>query len=216
MMPALIQNASLLRRLALLAVACCGGTVRAQENNPALERLYEADQAVREGDWSGLSSDSLNAIAQADAARRAQADSVLAAGGARTSADYYHAAMVFQHGSDSTAYRRAYDLGLRAVALDSANADARWIVPRAYDRWQVSLGRPQVYGTQFLMQPGEGWSLQEPNDLGAVTDAERARWGIAPKAAVLAMVTCLNETGDFDACVAARDAALEPPPDDAP
>ncbi len=214
----LIQHGKPRCRLAilLLATASLGGPVQAQADNPLLERLYDADQAIREGDWSALTPDSLEALVQADAARRAEVDSVLAAGGAHTSGDFYHAAMVFQHGADSAAHRRAYDLGLRAVELDSTNADARWIVPRAYDRWRLSIGQPQLYGTQLLSTDGETWTLSEPHDLGAVTDAERARWGLAPLSAILEMVTCFNETGDFDACVAARDAALAPSPDEAP
>ncbi len=182
------------------------GPVLAQEDHPELRRLMEADQAVREGDWSALSADSLRAISRADSVRQVRVRALLAERAVRTGADHYHAALVLQHGNDSTAYRQAFELSREAAEL--GYDEARWLVPRAYDRWQLSIGKPQVYGTQFVVFDGTG-NLQEPHDLDAVSDEERVRWGLAPKAAVLRMHDCLQETGDFRACAAARDAALD-------
>ncbi|MDX1530415.1 MAG: hypothetical protein R3362_02715 [Rhodothermales bacterium] len=175
-------------------------------DSPELRRLMEADQAARQADWSQLTPDSLRAIWTADSLRQVRVRELLADGAVRTPADHYHAALVLQHGRDSTDYRQAYRLS--RAAAEAGYDGARWLVPRAYDRWQLSIGEPQVYGTQFFSGPdGAGLKLDEPHGLDAVTDAERARWGLAPKAAILEMAACVEETGDFRACAARRDAA---------
>lgn len=88
-----------------------------------------------------------------------------------TANDYYHAAMIFQHGSDSVAYKLAWDLAEIAVTLDSTHYSALWLTAAAQDRYLLSIGKRQVYGTQFMVYT-DVWYLQVI-DQSAVSDADR-------------------------------------------
>jgi hypothetical protein len=87
--------------------------------------------------------------------------------------------MIFQHGNDPADYARANELARKAVALDPKHASARWLVAATEDRHRQSLGKPQIYGTQFKRHDGGPWTL-EPIDETAVTDAERVEMGVPP------------------------------------
>ncbi len=87
----------------------------ASDDNPELARIYEEDQADRHGapddiDWSE--------VGPRDEQRRARVLELLTAGEVRSAADYFHAAMVFQHGSSLEDFQRAHDLAVEAVKLD--------------------------------------------------------------------------------------------------
>jgi hypothetical protein len=63
------------------------------------------------------------------------------------------------------------------VAMARGNADAIWIASATLDRYLQAIGKPQVYGTQFLGKPG-GKSTQEPYDRALVSDALRRQLGV--------------------------------------
>lgn len=60
--------------------------------------------------------------------------------------DQYYAAMIFQHGTDSTHYEIAYKLAKESA--ENGVTEAEWLWKAAYDRWMQSIGKPQLYGTQ--------------------------------------------------------------------
>lgn len=178
---------------ASLAACSPSGTEPAGEaspasGNPELAELYEADQAdrsVRPIDWS--------VVSVRDSLRQTRVSEILAAGEANTSADFYHAAMVFQHGDDTTAARAAFDLARQAVELDSSNESAKWLSAAAWDRYLMRKGEPQWYGTQFVSDgPGEPWQLYDI-DTTAVTDSARVSLGVRTLAESRARVREMNE-----------------------
>jgi hypothetical protein len=138
-------------------------------DDPRLRGLYDADQADRAG------GDLVDGADERDAARRAEVLDLLAAGQARTAADAYHAAMVLQHGRGPDDYALARDLAAEAAA--SGEPRARWLTAAATDRWLMSLGRPQRYGTQWVEAAGR--TTLYPVD-PTTTDAERLSWDVAP------------------------------------
>ncbi len=145
-------------------------------SNKELAEIYAQDQGDRHGghgqiDWSK--------VAPRDAKRRARVDEILKDGGAKTSLDHYHAAMVFQHGGKTDDYQRAHELAVKAVELDSTHSEAKWLAAATKDRLLMSSGKPQLYGTQFR-KVGEVWELYEVDP--TVTDKERAKWGVPPLA----------------------------------
>lgn len=154
--------------------------------DPELRQLFDDDQADRarpvdQIDWA--------AVAPRDVARRQRVDVLVAAGRARVAADYYHAAMVYQHGDTPTDAGRAHDLAARAVALDPGHDAARWLAAASLDRQLMYQGQPQRYGTQFMQVDGV-WSLWPVDP--AVTDAERATWKVPPLAEAHALVERMN------------------------
>jgi hypothetical protein len=142
-----------------------------QSINRELYDIYQADQSDRLSgtiDWS--------VVGERDRQRIARVRVMLDSGLVRAADDYYHAAMVFQHGEDTTDYALAHRLALKAVELDSTMAIARWLSAAAKDRYLWESGQPQWYGTQFHQLDGV-WTI-EPIDTTAVTDAERLKWSV--------------------------------------
>jgi tetratricopeptide (TPR) repeat protein len=157
----------------------------AHRGNSELARLYEEDQKDRTGgpgkiDWS--------VVSKRDAERQKRVLEIAGQGGLKEAEDYYHAAMVFQHGENLEDYDRAHQWCLKAVEL--GNDDARWLAAATKDRWLMNQGKPQLYGTQFKKADGK-WILWEVDP--SVTDEERARWDVPPLAEAQARVKQMNE-----------------------
>ncbi len=160
---------------------------QAPGNNPELERLHKEDQADREAgpnakiDWQ--------AVSKRDAERRARVREIVDKGGATTSTDYYHAAMVYQHGTEVPEYDEAHRLAMKAVELDPENGAARWLAAAAKDRSLMWQGKPQLYGTQFK-KVDDRWVLWEVDP--SITDEERAKWNVPPLAEQRKKLETLN------------------------
>jgi hypothetical protein len=102
---------------------------------------------------------------------------ILDSGGAKTSDDYYSAAIVFQHGKTIADFQRSHLLALKAVELDPNNKRALWLAAASKDRELMNLGKPQLYGTQYRKVDGRMKLYQvDPS----VTDEERAKWNVPP------------------------------------
>jgi hypothetical protein len=89
--------------------------------------------------------------------------------------DFYHAAMILQHGHADGDHALAARLAERAVALDPGFGEARWLAAAAHDRERKTRGTPQRYGTQYDYVDGR-WVLWEVDP--TVTDEERAEWNV--------------------------------------
>lgn len=139
-----------------------------EASNPELKRLLDEDQKDRERLVEANLLEKL-AVELRDMERRSRAARLLEEGKVRTGEDHYHAAFLFQHGTSRTDYERAFRLALRAAEL--GHADARWLSAAAEDRWLVSQGMRQKYGTQATIWP-DGRVKLMPVD-PSVTDAER-------------------------------------------
>jgi TPR repeat protein len=139
--------------------------------NRRLRELFEQDQADRAGEWLRLGT------GERDQSRRAEVEALLDAGAAAEAEDYYHAAMVLQHGDRRDHYRRAHELARRAAEL--GHQPGRWLAAAAEDRSLMAAGLPQRYGTQDRTQGGR-WVLWPVDPV--TTDAERAAWDVPPLA----------------------------------
>jgi hypothetical protein len=138
--------------------------------NEELRQLYEADQGDRRAGQPPPD------VVQRDRARRRRVVELLDAGAARSGEDFFHAAMVFQHGDSLDDYRRARELALRAAEV--GHRPGRWLAAAALDRWLMRQGIPQKYGTQY--RSGDRYELYEVDP--ATTDEERAEWDVPPLA----------------------------------
>jgi hypothetical protein len=88
-----------------------------------------------------------------DKARLARTRAIVDVGLGKLSAEAkYHAAMILQHGESSSDFELAYTLA--SSAAEAGFADADKLSEAAYDRWQLSMGRPQKYGTQSKINIG--------------------------------------------------------------
>ncbi|MBZ9714822.1 hypothetical protein [Deinococcus multiflagellatus] len=137
-----------------------------------LAQIVQADQAARTGnpaqmDWK--------AVAAQDEARRVQTLALLRSGRLSSARDAFSAALVFQHGDCPAHYQLAHWLAAQALAQGGIR-EAGWLYGATFDRWQISLGRPQRYGTQFVeVAPCD---IQLAPVAAGTTDRDRERLGI--------------------------------------
>jgi len=139
-------------------------------DNPELIEIYNNDQADRETDkidWT--------IISKKDSLREVRIYELLDSNKVRTSLDYHHAAMIFQHGDDSVAHGMAVKLMRKAIELDST-AD-KWLLAAAIDRNLLSRNKPQIYGTQYWRMKDQPVELREM-DTTKISDAERIEYGV--------------------------------------
>lgn len=146
--------------------------------NAELRSLYQADQADRQRqpiDWS--------VVGPRDDERRARVLALAGQGQLKAAIDYFHAAMVMQHGSTVEDYALALEWSRKACALDAETAMACWLSAAAEDRYLQAQGKPQIWGTQYRRADGQSgpWT-QEPFDRQARTDAQRKAMGVPPLA----------------------------------
>jgi hypothetical protein len=69
-----------------------------------------------------------------------------------TPRDCFAAALILQHGSESVHYELAHQLA--KTARDGGVQGADWLAKATYDRWMISIGQPQEYGTQTTVSLG--------------------------------------------------------------
>ena len=133
--------------------------------NAEMTAIFDADQADRQNanvDWS--------AIGPADDKRRSRTKQLLDTGALQSGDDYYHAAFVFQHGSEANDYLIAHLMATIAVAR--GRPDAVWIASATLDRYLQAIDKPQILGTQYTIPDG-GPATREPYDRALIPDAMR-------------------------------------------
>lgn len=153
--------------------------------NAELLAMFEADQADRssdETDWE--------AVSARDEQRHDRVLEIVEAGEATLAVDWFYAAMIMQHGQALEDYERAHEWAKKAAELDPTMKVARWLAAAAKDRWLMSQGKPQLYGTQFTEEDGR-WVLYEVDP--SIDDEERARWNVPPLAEARAQAEAMNE-----------------------
>lgn len=135
-------------------------------DNLELKTMYDQGQSARmvsNIDW--------NKLLKEDVQREARVYEFIKHGTIVTGKDYFHSAMIFQHGRDSIAYGMAVKHMKKAIELDSTID--RWLLAAAIDRELMSRNQPQIYGTQYLKQGENAKWESYKMDTTKVTDDER-------------------------------------------
>jgi hypothetical protein len=153
-----------------------------------LQALFEQDRTDREG-LVRLDQDQRQPMLQRDKARRQRVETLLANAPLLDAEDYFHAAMIFLHGETPEHFLQAHTLAYKG-ARQGHSACFR-LMAAAYDRVLMSQGRPQKYGTQYIIRHGR-WTLYEVDP--AITDAQRAQWNVPPLAQSLQKAEEMNQT----------------------
>lgn len=144
--------------------------VASAEDNSELQQLFEADQNARRNpdmDW-----DEIDAL---DEKNRSKVLSMLSGGEIKTGLDYFHAAVILQHGDNVEDIRLAHSFATISVHLGYERAT--WMQAASWDRLLMYFDQPQWYGTQFKVDDEGEWSLYEVQQ-GVVTDKQRAEWRV--------------------------------------
>lgn len=117
------------------------------KDNAELARMHEEDQADRTPpagksiDWA--------IVGPRDKARLARVKELYAQNRLQTGADYYHAAMILQHGNVPEDYLLAHEFCVVAISKGKNDADTKWLAAASEDRFLMNIGRPQRFATQF-------------------------------------------------------------------
>jgi len=156
--------------------------------NKELQTLFEQDQADREG-FARFDPYQRQRMLQRDGARRQGVEALLASEPWLDPEDYFHAAMIFQHGDTLEHFLQAHELAHKGAKL--GHSGCLWLMAAAYDRWLMRQGQPQKYGTQYIIQHGQ-WVLYEVDP--TTTDAQRDRWNVPPLAQCLQRAEEMNQT----------------------
>jgi hypothetical protein len=177
-----IRTASLIASTIIISMSSCLQSSAAPLNNPTpksegIQLLYEADQADRvkiESSGSGTwQMQEMIKISQRDAERRKRTRELLNDGKLRSADDYYHAAMVMQHGDQADEYLLAHILATASLKL--GREKSAWLAAASLDRYLMKIGQPQLFGSQFNNpQPSDlsKWT-NEPYNEKIVSDSLR-------------------------------------------
>lgn len=144
-----------------------------------LKNLFDSDQADRmamEGNWKNP--DFVRDVTEKDAARLKRANEIYKeyeSGNVTLSDDeMVQLAFLFQHSLETDDYQKAMRLG------NAAGEEGRWIAAAAEDRWLLSKGEKQKWGTQFTHEGGQAPMLSDEES--GITDAMRSERGIPARA----------------------------------
>jgi hypothetical protein len=118
---------------------------QAMSTGDELKYIYETDQSDRTTMYMMIEP-------QRDQIRLQRVKALYLAGKITEPVDRYHAGFVYQHGSCADDFQVAYELFKGAVG---PGVPKSYPPPEhlAYDRWQMSLGKQQTYGTQLFPVP---------------------------------------------------------------
>ncbi len=157
-----------------------------------LRNLFDDDQKDRESlegktPLTGNIFDVMKKVDQRDFERRRRVAEIFAEGCIKTADDYYHAAMIYQHGNVPDHFLQAHIWAARALEL--GKKEAKWLSAASLDRYLMSRGYKQVYATQARTEtdddPNSCWCLwpveetateQLRRDYGVKTIAQQMVW----------------------------------------
>jgi hypothetical protein len=171
----------------LPSIAAQSSAVSEPEDNQELLRMYREDQSDRtlpagqSIDWS--------VVGARDRTRLARVKELYSQNLLQTGNDYFHAAMVLQHGDVPEDYLLAHELCV--VAISRGNTRARWLAAASEDRYLMNIGRPQRFGTQYRSE-GNGPLRLYRVDQG-VTDGLRRALNVPSIAEARAREADLNK-----------------------
>ncbi len=140
-----------------------------------LKQLYEEDQADRKPgvvDWS--------VVGKNDRRRRQRVFELIAENALKSGDDFYHAAMILQHGDKPDHYLLSHILSGAAARLGTK--PAIWLSAASLDRYLQMIGQPQVFATQYKNDHETGEWTMEPIDNDLIPDALRQVYNVPTKA----------------------------------
>lgn len=153
-------------------------SIRIDNTSEILNHLYKEDLQDRASkNWEVVTEKELKWLQKRDKKRR---DSVLflhQLGQIKSAADFHHASLIFQHGETSQDYAVAHEFAKKAIEL--GDESAKPLFAATQDRYLLSIGKSQRYGTQFKRNEHGEWELVEPVDY-SFTDEERAKYNVPP------------------------------------
>ncbi len=110
-----------------------------------LTREDQADRSTQPIDW--------DKVTPRDRARRTAVIALVRSRPLQTSGDYFHAALVMQHGEKWEDYAAAHLLSTRGLQLAPSDQNLQRMVAASWDRMMHSMGHSQWFGTNTFTRP---------------------------------------------------------------
>ena len=141
-------------------------------DNEEIARLFREDQADRtppagkDIDWA--------IVGPRDKARLARVKELYAQNRLQTGADYFHAAMLLQHGEVPEDYLLAHEFCVVAISKGKNDGGTKWLAAASEDRFLMNIGRPQRFATQFRSEGANSPIKLYTVDPGVTDELRRA------------------------------------------
>ena len=169
----------------IILTSCSDKVEKEKLMSLSIDELYLSDQDDRKNseiNWS--------IVSERDRLRRKRIGQLIDSNKIKSADNYHKAAMIFQHGVDSSDYLKAVEFMKTAIKIDSTINKS--LFAAATDRYLLSIGKPQIYGTQYIQEGNKPWELKN-YDTTAVSDVERKRLGVGTLREQLEKVNELNK-----------------------
>ncbi len=128
-----------------------------------------------------------------DAARLARALELFELKEQLPGTEFLDLAFLFQHGGEPDHYKKAWELA--DEALTQGCETAAWLTAAAEDRYLLSIGEKQKWGTQFSQNEKGEWEQQamaEDTELGITDDLRRAKNVPARSEQLMVFLSCVG------------------------
>lgn len=153
--------------------SCSRNPVLQSVRSNELKKIFQADIRDR-NNWEHLSRKQLEQMRVRDQMRRVRVSEIFAEGCFKTSDDYAEAALIYQHGEVPDHYYQAFIWSNRAVAL--GDNSQRQMAALAIDRYLVSIGKKQLFGSQAFASPDTSWCFCMQQVESSFPDSMRRRY----------------------------------------
>ena len=147
----LLTSATLCSLVILQYTTANTALTQTPQDNAELTRLHNEDQSDRTTtdakaiDWTK--------VAPRDKARLARTKELYRQNQLITANDYYHAALILQHGNVPEDFLLAHEFCIVAISKGKNDKHTRWLAAASEDRFLMNIGRPQRFGTQYRAYP---------------------------------------------------------------
>jgi hypothetical protein len=129
-------------------IQICINSPKIQDERSGELRLLAAEDQKDRENWENISEEQLGLIMQRDLHRRMRVGEIFGEGCFKMPEDYMNAALIYQHGDTSDHFYQAFIWSKRAYELGSTSAQA--FSALAIDRYLVSIGMKQLFGSQYF------------------------------------------------------------------
>ena len=137
--------------VALVAQASAPNAQKPSATPKTVHQVFVEDQEDLQGGAKGMPRFTEEEYHQRVEARETTLRAMLATGEIKTGDDFKYAAFIFQHGDNADDCLFAHILAMEAMARGTESA--RWIAAATLDRYLQSIKRPQIFGTQYPLDP---------------------------------------------------------------
>ncbi len=146
-----------------------------ETDNLRLEELHAADQSERAQVLT--TAQAAAALKARDLERRREVFEMISRGEVNTPNDLYRAAVIFLHGAEPKDFLAAHRLAV--IGAINGHRPSRWLAAASLDRFLMSLGLAQTYGTQFELDAEQNrYQLRLPIDDASLLHFEKRFFGV--------------------------------------